>query len=694
MIVIEGTLPNEDVRPINISGLSRDEAILFYREMLRIRRFEDRVYQLFLKGELPGTLHQYQGQEAVAVGACQALGKDDWITSTHRPHGHALAKGVTVRKAMAELYGKATGCCEGKGGSMHLGDPDVGMIPAIAIVAGGISVVTGLGLAYKLQKTQQVALCFFGEGATNEGAFHEGVNFAAVQKLPIVFLCENNIYGASTPFHKTSLVENVADRAVAYGIPSVIVDGMDVVAVNKAVAEARERALRGEGPTLIEAKTYRFAGHSRGDARGYRSKDEEAAWKAKDAIESLGLSITSSGIGTADDLARILEDVNAELEDAVEFARESPDPDPAEAFTDVYANPIVIGEVPPAPVQPAGNRNLTITEAIREAIAEEMELDPRVFLIGEDVGIPGGFGGAFGVYLGLPERFGHERIIDTPISEKVIAGAAVGAAMMGMRPIPDMQYSDFLFECMDELVNQAAKMRYMSSGKLSVPLVMRAPVGTANRGAQHGQCPESYFVHVPGLKVVAPSDAFVAKGLIKAALRDGDPVLVFEHKLLYGSKGREQAGGMDLTTHVPEGDYVWPIGRARIRREGTAATVVATHLTLYRALAAAEELAAEGIEVEVIDPVSLQPFDTETVFASVEKTGRLLIAHEDTLTGGWGAELAARVADERLFFLEAPIKRVAAYDAPLPVAPVLEQAVVPTQERIKNELRSLVRSGA
>ncbi len=342
-----------------------------------------------------------------------------------------------------------------------------------------------------------------------------------------------------------------------------------------------------------------------------------------------------------------------------------------------------------APVTP--ERRLTIAEAIREGIAEEMERDPSVFLIGEDIGIPGGFGGAFGVYLGLPEKFGRERIIDTPISEKAIAGAAVGAAMMGMRPIPDMQYADFLFECMDELVNQAAKMRYMSGGKLKVPLVMRCPVGTANRGAQHGQCPESYFIHVPGLKVVAPSDAYVAKGIIKAAIRDDDPVLVFEHKLLYGSKGREQAGGLDLTAHVPEEDYVFPIGKAVVKRAGSTITVVATHLTLYRCLAAAEELAKEGIDCEVIDPVTLQPFDTETVFASVEKTGRLLIAHEDTLTGGWGAELAARVAEERLFSLAAPIRRVASHDVPLPVAPILEQTVVPSQARITDELRKLAK---
>lgn len=335
------------------------------------------------------------------------------------------------------------------------------------------------------------------------------------------------------------------------------------------------------------------------------------------------------------------------------------------------------------------NRQLTIAEALREGIAEEMRRDESVFLIGEDVGIEGGFGGAFGVYLGLPEEFGHDRIIDTPISEKIIAGAATGAAMMGMRPIADMQYSDFLFECMDELVNQAAKMRYMSGGKLSVPMVMRAPVGASGRGAQHAQCPESYFVHVPGLKVVAVSDAYHAKGLLKSAVRDDNPVLIFEHKLLYGSKGRKAAGDLPLTTYVPEEEYLVPIGKAVIKRPGTDVTVVATHISLYRALAAAQELAAEGIECEVIDPLTLNPLDTSTLFASVRKTGRLVIAHEDTLTGGWGAEVAALVADACLFSLEAPIKRVATLDAPMPAAPRLEQAIVPTVARITQTIRAL-----
>jgi TPP-dependent pyruvate/acetoin dehydrogenase alpha subunit len=308
-----------------------DDDLRLYRRMLLIRRFEERVYRLFLDGEIPGTLHQYQGQEAVAAGVCHVLRRDDWITSTHRPHGHALAKGVTARAALAELYGKATGCCGGKGGSMHLGDPGVGMLPAIAIVGGGNTVVTGLGLAMKLRRTDQVAACFFGEGATNEGAFHEGLNFAAVEQLPIVFVCENNLYGASTSYARVSLVPDVADRAKAYGVSARIVDGMDARLVREAAASAVEAARAGRGPTLLECKTYRFTGHSRSDARGYRTREEEAEWADRDPLLVLGARLTAEEREHAED------EVRAELDDAVEFSRSSPFPDPRAAFEDVYA---------------------------------------------------------------------------------------------------------------------------------------------------------------------------------------------------------------------------------------------------------------------------------------------------------------------------------------------------------------------
>ena len=333
---------------------------------------------------------------------------------------------------------------------------------------------------------------------------------------------------------------------------------------------------------------------------------------------------------------------------------------------------------------------MSIAEALRQAIRDEMRRDPRVFCLGEDIGIEGGFGGAFTVTLGLSEEFGHERILDTPISETAIAGVAIGAAMAGMRPIADVQYGDFLFCMMDQLANQAAKMRYMSAGQVTVPLVMRAPVGATARGAQHAQSLEAFFTHIPGLKVVAPATAYDAKGLLKSAIRDDNPVLVFEHKLLYGSKGaRSERGAVSPIGEVPEEEYLVPIGQGIIRREGKDVTIVGKLLTLYRALTAAEILAEQGIEAEVIDPRTLVPLDKELILASVRKTGRLVIVEEDNQTGGWAADIAAIVADEAFVWLDAPIKRVSAPDVPPPFAPVLERAYVPSAEKVVAAVLSL-----
>ncbi len=333
---------------------------------------------------------------------------------------------------------------------------------------------------------------------------------------------------------------------------------------------------------------------------------------------------------------------------------------------------------------------MSIAEALREAIREEMRRDPAVFCLGEDIGVPGGFGGAFTVTLGLSDEFGHDRILDTPISEIGIAGVAIGAAMTGMRPIADVQYGDFLFCMMDQLANQAAKMTYMSGGTVKVPMVMRAPVGSTRRGSQHAQSLEAFFTHIPGLKVLAPSTAYDAKGLLKSAVRDNNPVIIFEHKLLYGSKGgRSEKGALSPMGEVPDEEYLIPIGKGMIRREGKDVTIVGKLLTVYRALGAAETLAKEGIEAEVIDPRTLIPLDKEIILNSVRKTGRLVVVEEDNITHGWGAEIAAMVAEEAFFYLDAPIKRVAAPDTPPPFAPVMEEFYVPTEARVVAAVKSL-----
>lgn len=334
-------------------------------------------------------------------------------------------------------------------------------------------------------------------------------------------------------------------------------------------------------------------------------------------------------------------------------------------------------------------KQLGIAEALRECIRQEMRRDERVFCIGEDIAIPGGWGGAFTVTLGLEEEF-PDRMINAPISENGFFGVALGSAMMGLRPIVDVQYADFIFCAMDQVANQIAKMRYMSGGKLTVPLVMRLPVGVTGRGSQHAQMLEPYFMPLPGVKIVAPATAYDAVGLLRSAVRSDDPVMIFEHKLLYGSKGaRAETGAVDASSEIPEEDYTVPIGKAVVRREGTDVTIIATLLMMHRCLQVADLLEKEGISAEVVDPRTLVPFDWETVKTSVSKTGRVVIVEESPKRSGVGAEIAATLAEEMIDHLMAPVKRVAAPNTPAPFAPPMENFYVPSVERIAEGVRQV-----
>ncbi len=333
---------------------------------------------------------------------------------------------------------------------------------------------------------------------------------------------------------------------------------------------------------------------------------------------------------------------------------------------------------------------LSIAEALRKAIHEEMQRDETVFCLGEDIGVSGGFGGAFTVTLGLEKDF-RERMIDTPISEIGIFGAACGAAIMGMRPIADVQYGDFLLCAMDQIVNQIAKLRYMSGGNLKVPVVMRAPVGVTGRGSQHAQCLEPYFITCPGIKIVAPSTAYDAYGLLKAAVRDDDPVLIFEHKLLYGSKGaRSESGGIDASSEISEEDFTVPIGKGIIRREGDDITIIGSLLMMHHSLQAANILEKEEISCEVIDPRTLWPLDIDLILNSVKKTGRVVIVEESPKQGGIGAEISAQISESAPDYLLSPITRVAAPNTPAPFSPVMEKFYIPQPERIADKIRNLL----
>ncbi len=318
-------------------SLSVERLQHLYQTMLLIRRFEERVNELYMEGRIPSTLHLYIGEEAVATGVCAALNRDDYLLSTHRPHGHALAKGLPPRALMAELYGKVTGCCKAKGGSMHVGDMQVHMFPAIAIIGANVPIAAGAALAAKMQGSDRVAACFFGDGGANEGAWHEGLNIAATWRLPVIYICENNLYAASTPFAKAFAIENVADRATAYGMPGVIVDGNDVLAVYEAAMAAVARARRGDGPTLIECKTYRLCGHSRSDPRTYRTREEEEAWRQREPIGRFGQNLVAQGSASQERLQEIARDVEATIEEAIAYAEAGPLPESAELYADVFA---------------------------------------------------------------------------------------------------------------------------------------------------------------------------------------------------------------------------------------------------------------------------------------------------------------------------------------------------------------------
>lgn len=666
-----------------MSGYDRKFLLGLYERMMLIREFEDTVKFLFLEGTMPGTIHQCQGQEATAVGVCTALATDDWITSTFRGHGHAIAKGLSAQELMDELFGAETGCCKGRGGSMHVGNMSKGMVPGIAIVAGGIPLAAGMALSFKMENKPHVVASFFGDGAVAEGAFHEGVNMAAIWNLPLILVCENNLYGASTHVDRVMKNSRISDRAKSYGFRGETVDGNDVLAVYEAAQKAVVDCRAGNGPVLLELLTYRRTGHSRRDPCHYQPKDEREAWAQRDPIERFGTKIQV----TAEEHEIINTRIQKQLAEAVERAKIAPQPSvnglTEYVFAEASPRPSALNEQLNPVVSAGGStRRLGIAEALREGITEEMAVDPRVFCIGEDIGIPGGWGGAFTVTLGLEKRF-PDRMINTPIAELGSFGLATGAAMMGMRPIADVQYGDFLFLASDQIINNAAKLRYMSGGTIKVPLIMRAPVGATGRGSQHAQNMERYFTGVPGLKVIAPSNAYDAKGLLKAAIRDGNPVLMFEHKLLYGSKGaRAEGGAVDASSDVPVEDYIVPIGKAAIRREGKRVTVLAWLLMVHYAMQVADEL-----DAEVIDVRTLSPIDWETIGASVRKTGHAVIVEEGPVTGGVSAEIAAGIAER---WPSVRVTRVASPDVPVPFTPVLENAYRPDAERISAGVRQIL----
>jgi 2-oxoisovalerate dehydrogenase E1 component len=692
---IEGFFRRQEIK----ASLTPAERLEMYRVMVLSRAVDELMKTLFQEKKIAWEGHPSPqkgfrgfGQEAV-VGLALRLRRGseegDLICPLIRGLPVTLMCTDDVVSVVLSQVGKKGTIFDGR--DLHTGNLAKGVLPPTAPLAIGTQTLVGMAYAAKLRKEDRVFLSIMGEGGSSLGEWHEAINLAAVQRLNMIFVIENNHWALGTHCSEQSAVSRFALKAAGYGIPGITIFGNDPDEVAAASAWAAERARAGKGPALIELVTYRRSGHAHhdddrfhgaGSIKGYEVSEEAALWEAADPIALYEKSLKLD----ARKIAEVRIPAAKRVAEAAKAAQSAPWPTEADIEGRVFA-----ARVEPEPRSaPSQTKVMAYDEAIRQAMIEAMERDPRVFVLGEDVG--GRYGGAFGVTRGLAKQFGLDRCLNTPIAESAIIGCAVGAAIAGLRPIAEMQFADFVACGFNALVNNAAKVHWRFSR--AVPMVVRLPYGGAtgtgekllSGGPYHSQCPEAWFVRTPGLKVVAPSTPSDAKGLLTAALRDNNPVVFLEAKGLYGMFSPERAEA------VPVGDYEVPIGKGIVRRSGRDLSVITYGPMVYAALAAAETLSREGTELEVVDLRSLVPMDEELILASVAKTHRAIVLHEDAKRGGVGAEVAALLAEKALYELEAPIVRVAAPDMPSPYSPPLEKSYLPGPDDVVKAARALMKA--
>ncbi len=629
-----------------------------HRELLLPRLIEEKMLLLLRQGRLSKWFSGI-GQEAIAIGVVAALEKDDWVLPLHRNLGVFTSRSVLLPQLLRQLFGKQGGFTQGRDRTFHFGHLESRIVGMISHLGAMLPVAVGLALAGQLRGEKRIAAVFSGDGGTSEGDFHEAVNLAAVWKLPVLFVIENNQYGLSTPTSEQYACQDLADRGVGYGIPGVIADGNDVIEVFEVVSLAARRARAGLGPTLLEFKTFRMRGHEEASGTDYVPQQLFEEWKRKDPIARFESLLRDQGVLGEADAALVRAELKAEIDREADSALADPEPvaSAAKMLGDVCAPPLLVSR-PPTSEALAAAPEKRYLDAISDGLREMMRADPRVVLVGQDIAE---YGGAFKATLGFAEEFGKRRVRNTPIVESAALGAALGLALDGFLPMVEMQFGDFISCGFNQIVNNLAKNFFRWGAR--VPCVIRVPVGGGTgAGPFHSQNVESWFTSVAGLKVVAPATPFDAKGLLIAAFEDGNPVLFLEHKLLYRSaKGR-----------VPEGRYAVPIGEARLARSGRDATIVTYGVGVPWALEAAETLGAQGRSIEVVDLRSLLPWDAARTLESVRKTGRCLVLHEAPLVGGFGGEVAATLAREAFEWLDAPVARVGGLDTPIPFAKSLE----------------------
>ncbi len=653
----------------NRTNFTNEQLIKLYRQMLYPRLIEEKMLILIRQGKVSKWFSGV-GQEAISVGCAAALLSDEMIFTMHRNLSVFTTRDVPLYNLFAQWQGKADGFTNGRDRSFHFGTLEHHIVGMISHLGPQLSLAGGVALAHKIKKEKRVSLAFTGEGATSQGEFHEALNVAAVWKLPVIFVIENNQYGLSTPTNEQYACNDLVDRAQGYGMKGVMIDGNNILEVYKTIADCAAEMRENPQPILIECKTFRVRGHEEASGTKYVPGDLQKAWSQRDPLNTYEQFLLSEGIITENFIETEREIFKKHIGVSADKAYEQPkiSSTPEKELHDVYASQLSAV----SSQQSAEIKNLRFVDAISEGLKQAMEHHPELILMGQDIAE---YGGVFKITEGFVAQFGKERVRNTPLCESAIIGCALGLSLKGMKAMVEMQFADFVSCGFNQIVNNLAKLHYR--WKKNADVVIRMPTGGGiAAGPFHSQSTEAWFTHVPGLKIVYPSNAIDAKGLLIAALEDENPVLYFEHKALY----RSVSG--DVPTHY----YSTPIGKAATTRVGKDLSIITYGMGVHWALKAVEET---GIDAEIIDLRSLVPIDYEAIEATVKKTNHIIILHEDTLFGGIGGELSAWIGEHLFKFLDAPVMRVASLDTPVPFAAELEKIFLP-EERLREAMNRIM----
>ena len=655
------------------SKLTKEQLWEIYKSMKTQRQLEERLLKLYKGGQLSGAVYPGIGQEASMAGIAAGMDEKDIFGGTHRDLGVQIKKGVTLKEIALNFFGKHDGPSKGRDGNSHFGVVDKGTLMVVSPLPDSAPVAVGWALASKLDNSGIVAVANCGEGATATGTWHESINMAGVSNLPIVFTVQNNQFAYSSPNETEFGTPNVADRASGYGVPSKIIDGNDIYEVINTIHDACEHARNGNGPTLVELVTFRHYGHAGHDPAEYVTQEVRDFWMKRDPIRRFEIALIEEGLFSENDFTKLTEELEIEIRETLEWAKAQDDPKPENEILDIFANRNSEVNI----TKGSETQTMNLIEAITNGLDELLENDKDVFMMGEDIGE---FEGAFKATKGLYAKYGPDRILDTAISEGAFTGAAVGAALAGKKPIVELQFYDFVYPALDQITTEAAKYHW-KAGK-AVPMVVRGPTGAGTRsGPFHSISPESLLAHHPGIKVVAPSNPYDAKGLLVAAVNDPNPVMYLEHKKLYRKP--------DIKMEVPLGLYEVEIGKGKIVKEGSDLTIVTWSGMVSVATEAAKQLESDGINVEIVDIRTIVPLDEEIILTSVEKTSNLCILQEDVPFSSVASEISSVVAEKGFWNLDNPIVKVTPPNTHIPFAPVLEDAFIPSVEKVVKAVKEL-----